>query len=90
MNAKTLIALKAEIQNVIGRIDSMDEVPLGDLGKQLDRAAESLQRIARYVDELEHVPDVRCRDLVAEANAAALAALNAEIGRRLISREAAE
>lgn len=66
MNAKILIALKAEIGHVISRVDSMDEVPLGHLGKQLDRMAESLHRIARYVEDLEPVPEVRTRDIVAE------------------------
>lgn len=92
MSAKTFIALKAEIEHVISRIESMDEVPIGDLRKQMDRAAESLHRIARYVEDLTPVPEVRTRDIVAEKAAAdmALTALNAEIGRRLLSSEAAE
>lgn len=89
MGTKTLIALKAEIEHVISRVESMDEVPLGDLGKQLDRMAESLHRIARYVEDLEPVPEVRCRDIVAE-KAAVDMALNAGIGRRLLSNRTAE
>lgn len=61
-------ALKVDLGRVIGRIDSMAEVPLGDLRKQLDRAAEELQRIAWCVEQIERETPapVRCRNVTRE------------------------